>query len=455
MRIIFNYILGFSLLLVLSHCSFAQGIYNSANIVVSGSASIAVQDGGFYNTGTFIPATGSVNIGGTAVTGISSIGGNGLTTFYNLTINKTSNDVVLANNISVDGNLLMQSGNLLLNLFTIDLGNGAGTIINEHNNARITGTTGGYILKRASLNAPSSVNPGNIGIAISSAANLGSTLIKRGHEQQTISTGVLSIYRYYDIIPTNNASLGAGLQLYYEDNELGGIDKTSLNFYKSTDNGTTYTLIGKDNSDPSSDWVLKNNIDQLSRFTLASTSSSLPVKLASFTANLINRQTNLQWITSQEINSSYFDVQRSADGVAFNKLLAIPAKGNSAVQNKYVALDANPLNGINYYRLKEVDKDGNSQLSPIVYVMLTESVSWSMYPNPASEICLVQINVPTSQRLTIGLYDVTGKLLEQKTEVPLVAGNNQLQWNLSHFAGGIYFLRSNNLGLSVIRVIKK
>jgi len=456
MRILYNYTTGIPILLLLCHPSFSQGIYNSAHIIVSGNASITVQDGGFHNNGVFEPGTGTLVIAGTAATPTAAIGGTSSTAFNNLSIDKTSNGAVLTGNISINGNLRMQAGNLDLNLFNIDLGSGAGTIMNENNNARITGTGGGNILKTASLHAPAAANPGNLGIAISSTADLGSTLIKRGYQQQTITGGGLSIYRYYDITPTNNALLNASLQMYYFDNELAGLNKSELNFYNSEDNGVTWTLTGKDNSDPINDWVLKNNIGQLSRWTLASnTNSSLPVKLISFTAGLLNRQTKLQWVTAQEINSSYFDVQRSQDGTAFNKLLSVPAQGNSNLQHTYNATDDHPLNGINYYRLKEVDRDGQSSFSSIVYVKLDNGASYAVYPNPAVGVFYLDINLPAAQRSAIGLYDVNGQLL-QKKDVQLSGGSNQLLWNISQLAGGIYFLRSaNNTSMPVLKVIKK
>src|SRR5450432_980399 len=112
MRILFRYTITAFLLLLFYTCTFSQGIYNTANIVVSGSATITVQDGGFHNNGNFIAGLGTVVISGTTATGISAIGGSSATAFNHLIINKTSNEAGLAGNISVDGNLTMQTGNI-------------------------------------------------------------------------------------------------------------------------------------------------------------------------------------------------------------------------------------------------------------------------------------------------------------------------------------------------------
>ncbi|HET7119426.1 MAG TPA: T9SS type A sorting domain-containing protein [Hanamia sp.] len=431
---------------------FAKGNINNTSGTITNDGKIEVQ-GDFTNAATYTSSATDdyLVFSGSALSTLKS-GGASLT---NLTINKTSNDVKLGDNISVGGNLTMQAGNLELNLFNIDLGSGAGAIMNETNDSRITGTSGGNIIKTANLNAPASVNPGNIGIAISSSQNLGSTVIKRGHVQQTSANGGLSIYRYFDITPANNTSLNATLKMYYFDGELAGINKSELQFYSSEDNGNTWALIGEDNNDQANDWVLKNNIDHLSIWTLASKiSNPLPIKLLSFTATLVNRTTQLQWITAQEINSSYFEVQRSKDGTSFDKLFSIPAHGNSSSKITYNAVDKNPFDGINYYRLKIVDIDGNFSFSSYVQVNVKEGTSFMVFPNPAAGTFYLHINLQVAKKYVIGLYDVNGRMLQEK-EVELNAGGNQIEWNISAFAKGTYFLRSADNSMPVIKVVKQ
>jgi hypothetical protein len=71
---------------------------------------------------------------------------------------------------------------------------------NENEISRITGPTGGYVEATATLNAPSLLNPGNLGVYISTAEDPGVTVIRRGHVSQQNSYGDgNSIYRYYDI----------------------------------------------------------------------------------------------------------------------------------------------------------------------------------------------------------------------------------------------------------------
>ena len=442
-------------LFILLRSSSGQGIYNTANIVANGPVFILIQDGGFHNDGNFSPGSGTLMLSGTASPGISTIGGSSLTPFQNLTIQKTSGGASLSGDISISGNLVMQSGNLDLNQHNIDLGNAGGTILNETNISRITGLAGGFILKTVDLDAPSMIDAGNIGIAISSAANLGITTIKRGHQQQTSLSGGISIDRFFDIAPANNSALDATLQMFYFDGELAGINKDELNFYKSEDGGTSWMFIGEDNANTTQDWVLKNGIDQLSRWTLASDiTNPLPVTIISFTAKLAGTKTDLQWTTEQEENSSYFEIQRSFGSGAFTKILQVPALGNSTTPHTYRAIDNSPETGIDYYRLKEVDKDGKYIYSSIVSVTFSAENSLQVYPNPVTDKFFVNINVAAQQKINLRLYDITGKLVSTK-QILLNAGSNLQPWDISSLASGVYLLKSDELERQPIQIIKQ
>ncbi|MBN9381942.1 MAG: T9SS type A sorting domain-containing protein [Chitinophagaceae bacterium] len=447
----------YALLLLLPLCTRSQGITITpgASLALTGNATLTIQDGGLTNNGTFSAGGSTVLFSGTAATGNSFIGGGGPMVFYHLTVNKTSNDVLLNSNIAVNGNLTMQSGNLQLNNYTVDLGSGAGAILGENNNARITGTTGGTVNKTVTLNAPVSVNPGNIGVEITSTANLGSTLIKRGHVQQTSSGGGLSIHRYFDIIPTNNSALSANLKFYYFDNELAGRNKPELTQWESSDGGTHWSYLGQDQLDNTNDWVLKNTIATFSRMTLASNiNNPLPVQLLYFNATLNNGTTLLKWATANEFNNDHFELERSPKGDIFTWLASIKSHGNSDVQQYYEYTDPHPFDGNTYYRLKQVDIDGNFRYSPIVSVRTIADFSYSTYPNPAKDKFVLSINATTAGEGQFVLTDLSGKTLSVR-EVHLAAGSNTCEWDISRLPKGVYFLRSCHISIPVIKIIRE
>jgi hypothetical protein len=89
----------------------------------------------------------------------------------------------------------------------------------------------------------------------------------------------------------------------------------------------------------------------------------------------------LQWATANEHNAARYDIERSSDGVSFEKIGTINAKGTVSAQNEYGFLDKTPLGGTNYYRLNQVDFDGRSNIGNVVMVKW-ESLLTGVFPNP-------------------------------------------------------------------------
>lgn len=112
--------------------------------------------------------------------------------------------------------------------------------------------------------------------------------------------------------------------------------------------------------------------------------SPLPVELLSFKGRANDNQIIIEWITASETNSSYFSVEKSSDGYTFREIGRINAAGTSDIQLDYDYTDEHP-ESINYYRLKEVDLDGTTQLSDIIAVRFENpDKAPVIFPNPSS-----------------------------------------------------------------------
>lgn len=244
-------------------------IGNSTQLVSAGNIQMVLTDLSFINNGGFIPATGSVMFNGVANNIIS---GSSVTAFHHLLLNKTTGNLLLQRNIDVNGNIVFTSGLLDLNSFNIIL-SPSSLLNNENENARITGLNGGYLQITASLDAPILSNPGNLGAMITSTKNLGSTLIRRGHEMQTgsgLNSG--SIHRYYDIIPSDNNVPNAGLKFNYFNAELNGKNEKDLWLWRSDDLTTWFASPATDQRDSILNFVSGKGINSFSRWTLSSAS---------------------------------------------------------------------------------------------------------------------------------------------------------------------------------------
>jgi hypothetical protein len=104
-------------------------------------------------------------------------------------------------------------------------------------------------------------------------------------------------------------------------------------------------------------------------FTIASSTDDnpLPVTLIEFTAKVENEnQVALSWKTTAEINNDYFIVERSRDGVVFEEVDRINGNGTTTEMSSYQTTDYDPFKGISYYRLRQVDYDGEQEVFPMV-----------------------------------------------------------------------------------------
>ncbi len=169
----------------------------------------------------------------------------------------------------------------------------------------------------------------------------------------------------------------------------------------------------------------------------------LPVELQRFTATAVgDEQVLLEWLTSSELRNDYFEVERSADGRHFEQLMMVPSLGRSNTITQYNELDAAPLKGHSYYRLKQVDTDGEYTYSDIVSVYIKDDkiTHYKLYPNPAIYDVNVVMTVSESFNANIELLSVSGIQLISR-DVHMKNGFNKINMDVSRLARGNYIVR--------------
>lgn len=144
--------------------------------------------------------------------------------------------------------------------------------------------------------------------------------------------------------------------------------------------------------------------------------SALPVNIISFKAVKEGNTALLKWSTAQEFNSSYFELQRSADGSSFEPIGSVKAKGSSSVRSDYQFKDEAPLNGTNFYRFKEVDIDGKVQYSSIEVLTFNLGELVIVYPNPVVAEATIKFSGSNwiGKTAQINVLTEDGKLVSQK-----------------------------------------
>ncbi|MEP6675984.1 MAG: choice-of-anchor D domain-containing protein, partial [Ferruginibacter sp.] len=196
--------------------------------------------------------------------------------------------------------------------------------------------------------------------------------------------------------------------------------------------GTSNATINVANSDPD---------EAPYTFAISGSSVTLPVELISFKGEKNNDKVKLSWQTASEHNNKGFEIQRSADGATgWEKIGFVTASANPSILNSYNFTDAIPISGINAYRLKQTDLDGNYNLSQVVVLNFTgKGAVISFYPNPVKNKITIQFNDNTLLNTNVQISSITGRIVLAAKLV-----SNRQEIDLGNLPQGIYLLSFDN-----------
>ncbi|HNP53646.1 MAG TPA: T9SS type A sorting domain-containing protein [Ferruginibacter sp.] len=161
----------------------------------------------------------------------------------------------------------------------------------------------------------------------------------------------------------------------------------------------------------------------------------VPVQLTQFTVNKQTSTVLIQWTTAQEANSDYFMVERSSDQLTWTPIRRVIAAGNSSVEKNYRTTDDIPARGINYYRIRSVDRDGQYALTTIKSVWWNSNSSILASPNPTRDRVTIYY-AGNNKPVTISLYEPNGRLVKR-----LQSNSDQAVLDLSLLSAGSYFVQ--------------
>lgn len=150
----------------------------------------------------------------------------------------------------------------------------------------------------------------------------------------------------------------------------------------------------------------------------------LPIKLVYFTGNFYNQQVQLQWKINNGTNNSYYEVQRSGDGINFTVIGVISSRVNN---DDYSFVDAHPLQAASYYRIRIAENNGSSSYSKTILIKkdMLPQTGISIFPNPVANTAYLHLQGNEKGSVTIEVIDMNGKIIEIK-QFPLSTGANTI-----------------------------
>jgi hypothetical protein len=458
-------------------------VATGAEADLNGNISVS---GDFTNDGIVNCGTSSVLMNGTTD---QTVSGNA-TTLYDMTVNKSSGNVILSTPITLTGTLNMTSGNIL-NSQPITIGTSddvTGDILH------VSGAITGQVKRFFASGTGSKFFPvGIAGIERGVTVNFASS--GPGSNQYLTAeykTGLPSLSgsdNHYSGLPLITSD-GQLIQNFHEDGywEINpgstSTDATPADdSYSASINAKAYSITihmndlrdaAGENQDKDKVRILKSagsntssqhHVDWAAMthgssagtnadFTVEATgigfslfgagapdSDALPVELISFTGNCADGVVDVTWTTASEFNSAYFDLEKSRDGVTWEVVNTQDAAGESTEALEYNHRDVNAYSGNNYYRLTQVDIDGTQKTYDVINVNCSETSKgyFSIFPNPSSgSFQVILNNEDVIGSAVMNMTDTKGNVVMTKA-IDVKSGINMYVVNEA-LAPGIYYI---------------
>ena len=190
--------------------------------------------------------------------------------------------------------------------------------------------------------------------------------------------------------------------------------------------------------------------------------NTLPVTFGGFTGQHISKGVQLQWTTWTEAASQRFDIERSIDGDKFLTINSVPTKavnGHNVGYLTYQFTDEQPASGANFYRIKQVDKDGEFSYTKTIKVAINlveeNTIVRHHYPNPAGQHVYIQLAQGIRNVEKVKFTDVNGRMVG--AQVPAVSPDGLMKVNTGNLRSGLNFatIELQDGRSATIKVIKE
>ncbi len=168
----------------------------------------------------------------------------------------------------------------------------------------------------------------------------------------------------------------------------------------------------------------------------------LPIELLAFEARKNSEAVDLTWSTASENDNDYFTLERSPDSRNFSPITQMPGAGNSTTTQHYTYTDQKPLPGINYYRLKQTDFNGQYAYSKVLSIkMEQQGTTFGIRQNPVQgQMLQLVMNAPTQDQAAVTIMNAAGQQIATQV-VSIEKGNTDQMIDLGNLPNGMYYVK--------------
>lgn len=410
------------------------------------SYDIHIRGNWINNGGSFNSRNATVTMEWGNVQSVNSSGGN--ETFYNLIINKFAEDVTLVNGVSIQNDLELISGDIILWANDLILETSASISGNPGNSSYIQTNGSGvvkYMINSASeyifpVGDNNEYSPYTLTIHNATFSGDGFISMRVTDAVHSFVTSQDRISRYWSLNCGGLIDISYDFSCQYMDDDVEG---TESKISSARINGTFehYELV---NLETNTLYSLSNiQILPFDNDFTGGDDGTLPVEFLHFSAAQANDGVELTWQTASENNNDFFTIEKSSDGITFISSGTISGAGFSNEITEYTVKDYYPFDGISYYRIKQTDFDGNFDYSQTIAVDYYNDgiIPVMLFPSPSSDDALhITFKYNTYDTVFLNVYNMAGNLVHNKI-LYTNTGENSTILNTSSFSKGKYIIQ--------------
>jgi hypothetical protein len=254
----------------------------------------------------------------------------------------------------------------------------------------------------------------------------------------------LGINSYFDVQATGGAAYTYSIKLYYTEAEKNALPDATLKVIKRDAPNPWVSAGGVPGSDANGKFVLSDNtLNSFSQFSLGDVPAVLPVSITSIKAYQQGSGVEVEWNVTTQINVLGYEVERSVDGRSFTKVGTVQARGNATSAIAYNWLDASPVPGNNFYRIRIVNLIVAAQYTSVAKVFIGKGAEGiAIYPNPVKgNLVNLQLTNLEKGNYTLRLTNQLGQTVFSKV-ITHSGGSANMSLNIAgDLANGVYQLQ--------------